>query len=179
LVPRTGSELTWLGAFHAYRAIAKELAKRFPQIEPLMPDALELGVEVQLPADSSLRARPRVVYVGGEFVAVSVEESSHESEPDLVASRLAARYVPLPKRLEPDLERGSTMLESSRPSVQGLALVVHQGHGGRVASLLAEHFATTIVTVAPEVPYEVVEQEGPVVVVHMLEEGNLHRAQAL
>lgn len=173
LMPRIGTELTWLGAFHAYRAIAKELAKRFGQLEPLPADALQLGVEIQLAPDASLSSRPRTVLVGGELIDVHVDPEPVETEPDLVASVLRARYVPLPKRLELDLERGSTMLENPRADLKAAAIVVHEGRGGRIASLLAEHFATTIVTVGHEVPLTVVEHEGPSVVVQLLEEANL------
>jgi hypothetical protein len=43
---RTGSELTWLGAFHAYRAIAKELADRGLIGGPMDRDSLARGVLV-------------------------------------------------------------------------------------------------------------------------------------
>lgn len=40
---RTGSELTWLGAFHAYRAIAKELADRGLTGGPMDRDSIARG----------------------------------------------------------------------------------------------------------------------------------------
>jgi hypothetical protein len=40
---RLGTGLTWTGAFHAYRAIAKELGKRIPAITPLPVSWLVLG----------------------------------------------------------------------------------------------------------------------------------------
>lgn len=168
LAPRTGIGLTWLGAFHAYRAVAKELAKRLPAIEPHLPEAIALGSAVEL--RNSLTGRARVALMGGEQVPVAVGSDAVETEPDLVSGGLRATYAPLPAELQSGLDRGSTLLECEHPDVQSSAVIVHNGRGGRVASLLAEHFSSTLVAVTRELPYDAVERESPAVVVQLEDE---------
>jgi hypothetical protein len=168
LTPRTGIGLTWLGAFHAYRAVAKELAKGLPGIEPHPPEAIALGSAVEL--RNSLTGRPRVALMSGEQVPVAVGSDAVETEPDLASGELRATYAPMSAELQSGLDRGSTLLECEDPDVQSTAIIVHNGRGGRLASLLAEHFSSTLVAVARELPYSAIERESPAVVVQVEDE---------
>lgn len=171
LAPRTGTGLTWTGAFHAYRALAKELAKRWPAIEPLPAKALKLGVQV--PVRESLAARERFALVAGERVLITPGPDPVETEGELVSGDLRAAFVPLMRPLEELLGHGASLLEVADPAVAESAMFVHAGGGARVASLVAEHFARTLVVGSGEVPYRAVQSESVLVVVELLEESGL------
>ncbi len=171
LMPSAGAGLTWTGAFHAYRALAKELAKRWPVIEPLPLAALKPGVQV--PLADSLAARERFALVRGRLVAIAVGLEPAQTEPELVSGGLGASFVPLTRSLEERLGPGASMLEVSDAQVSESAIVVHGGGGARVASFLAEHFARTLVAGNGEVPYEAAQSEDAVVVVELIDELNL------
>ncbi len=168
LVPRTASGLTWTGAFHAYRALAKELAKHWPAIQPLQPSALRLGVQV--PVKQSLAARERYALVGGARVRVAVGAEPGETEADLVSGDLQATFAPLARGLEERVGPGASLLEVTDPEVAETAIVVHPGGAGRVAGLLAEHFARTLAAGSGEVPYRAAESESAAVVVELVDE---------
>jgi hypothetical protein len=168
LVPRAGTSLTWIGAFYAYRALAKELAKRFPSLTPMPLEALRLGL--QIPVEPSLTARRRVALVGGELVSIVVGAEAAETEPDFLKDDLRAVYAPLPGGLEERLGDNASLLECRGAELSGHLLVVHEGSQARVASLLAEHFARTVIAVSGELPYEAIERESPVAVVQLLDE---------
>jgi hypothetical protein len=141
LFPRTGDQLTWVGAFHAARALAKALTGRVPGIAPIDVDALDLG-ELQ-PVTGALDDRPLAIWADGEAVGITgmTPGPAPDSEPALGArwQRQAAEVAP--GRWQ---RRGARHLPS--------ALVVHNGCGSRIAQVLAEHFSAC----------EVVESEGGV-----------------
>jgi hypothetical protein len=168
LTPRQGTGLTWLGAFHAYRALAKELSKRFPEISPMPPSALRLGVEI--PVKTSLAARDRFALVAGDRVPIALGSDPAETEPELVGSDLDAAFVPLPAALERQLGAGSSLLEVTAPDLPAVALVIHHGDGARIAGLLAEHFSRTFVSASGEIPYPFVESERVGLVVELVDE---------
>ncbi len=171
LMPRTGAGLTWTGAFHAYRALAKELAKRWPVIAPLPVAALALGVPV--PLRDSLAAQERFALVGGQRVPIAVGAEVVQTEPELVSGDLGATFAPLTATLEERLGPGASLLEVADAQVSDSAIVVHDGDSGRVASLLAEHFARTLVAGNGEIPYDAVQTEGAVLVIELIDEVSL------
>jgi hypothetical protein len=90
-----------------------------------------------------------------------------------VSGGLGATFVPLTRSLEERLGPGASMLEVTDAQLSESAIVVHAGGGARVASLLAEHFARTLVAGNGEVPYEAAQSEDAVVVVELIDEVNL------
>jgi hypothetical protein len=164
---RQGRQLTWTGAFHAYRAVAKELAKRFAQIEP-PTITLELGEPVE--AADPLRLLPRVALVGEEALPIAVEDESADQEPDLNRSRLSAMYAPLPEGLAARLGPRAALLERDEDSELPRAMIVHDGSGGRLVPFLAEHFSSTLVEVSDTPPYEVIHGQRPLVVIQIVSE---------
>jgi SGNH hydrolase-like domain, acetyltransferase AlgX len=164
---RQGRQLTWTGAFHAYRAVAKELAKRFAQIEP-PTTTLELGEPVE--AGDPLRSLPRVALVGEEPFPVAVDDESADQEPDLNRSRLSAMYAPLPDEIATGLGPRAALLERDENSDLPRAMIVHDGSGGRLVPFLAEHFSSTLVEVSDTPPYEVIDRQRPLVVIQIVSE---------
>lgn len=170
LVAPTGTTLSWRGGFFAYRAVAKDLAKRFPTLEPRPVTELRLGVEV--PLEEGLAARERVVLVGERAERLPAI-GGEEVEAELATDRLRALYAPMGRDLEERLRPGSSLLECDQADVVGTALIVHQRGGRRVAALLAEHFSRTIVSPGDQLPLRALEAERPIVAVQLLDERGL------
>jgi hypothetical protein len=166
-----GSGLTWPGAFHAYRAIARELGKRRADFTPRPVDALEFaspGV-----SDDPLPTRQRVALVGEELVDLAPGFEAAEEEPQPRAGHLAAMYSPVPDSIDRLAMARVSLLEHPQPEGKPTALVVHDGRAARVASFLAEHCRRTIVVVAEHLPLEVLEHEAVDVVVRVIDESRL------
>lgn len=163
---REGRLVTWTGAYHAYRAVIKELSKRFG---PIRPSFVELGLRDPADVTDPLRSLERVTLVGGETVPVADGEDSREQEPDLDRRNLAAMYVPLPDELAKHLSPRAALLEREESDLPR-AVVVHDGSGGRLVPFLAEHFSRTLVDVADALPFEAIAEEQPLVVVHVVSE---------
>jgi hypothetical protein len=169
---RAGSGWTWLGAFHAYRAIAKELAKRMPDLHPHPLKALELGDPVD--SDDPLPTRERVTLIRGELLPVAIDPGEPpDTEPDLVRARLETLYVPLPEPVAGLAGPGASVLEHPSPPHGSKGLLVHDGAGGRLAPFLAEHFARTVVVESQALPGGLLRHEAPAVVVHVISEAGL------
>jgi hypothetical protein len=130
LFPRTGETLTWVGAFHAARALAKALTGRVPGIAPIEVDALDLG-ELQ-PVTGALDDRALAVWADGEAVGVAglAPAPAPDSEP-----ALGARW----QRQAEEVAPGTWQRSGARRLPT--ALIVHDGCGGRIAPVLAEHFS--------------------------------------
>jgi hypothetical protein len=135
---RTGRSLTWVGAFHAYRAIARQLAVRLPALTPPSVADVELGPLEPVP--DTLAGGPLAVWVDGDVV------------------RIDGLARPIPADEEPILELGDTVA-SGKDVPAGL--VVHDGGGARIATLLGDHFSRTAVDVAGGVEESVVRSARP------------------
>ena len=168
--PRTGAGLSWLGASYAYRAVAKELAKRAPAIQPRPLEQFELALEV--PVQASLAAREQVVFIGGERKVVMNDPDTPETEPELAPTVTQASYVPVPPEVEARVGRGASLLTRARADVPTSAVVVHDGRGSRIATLLADHFGSTLVVVGDEPPYAALEGAGAAVLVQLVGEAS-------
>jgi hypothetical protein len=160
LFTRTGGELTWTGAFHAYRAVARALAPRVPALEPLPWGALDLGVHE--PVHDSL--------VGAALVRpAEAPEPWPEAEPALGDGlRLTARPAS-------DATAGVRRLE--RAAGEGAPRLLVAGDPGtdRIARLLAEHASTTLLTGGDRLDEELIRAERPDVVVCLLTDAGLLR----
>ncbi|MCW3062973.1 MAG: hypothetical protein JWN32_145 [Solirubrobacterales bacterium] len=135
---RTGRSLTWVGAFHAYRAIARQLAVRLPALAPPAVADVELGPLEPVP--DTLADGPLAVWVDGDVV------------------RIDGLARPIPADEEPILELGDTVA-SGKDLPAGL--VVHDGGGARITTLLGDHFSRTAVVVAGGVEESVVRSARP------------------
>lgn len=121
---RAGAGPTWLGAFSAYRAIAKLLAIALPALRPLACDALTLGPDV--PVRDAPEDAPLLRWQGASLV------------PDGSATGLAATA------LEPSLDASFTDPRPSTEDAAPEALIVHDELSRRVARLLAAHGSATL-----------------------------------
>jgi hypothetical protein len=171
LYPRTGTQLTWRGAFHAYRALAKELAKRWPAIEPIPVDGFRLGTRIAV--RPSLGARELVVPVGEALYTVVSGPPEAETEDDLAPRLLRATYAIVPREIERLTGPEASVLSCAKPQLPTSLMVVHDGAGARIAGLLAEHFASTLVVVGDEPPFGAAEQQGVQVVVQLIREATI------
>ncbi len=165
---RQGLSLTWTGAYHAYRAIAKELAKRFPAVEPVASAGLLLGGLVE--NAELLPHRERVTLMGRELVPVLPANEEPDVEPELVRDGFEAMFVPVPDSLAGQLGPAATLLELSPGSNLPTAVIVHDGSGERLVPFLAEHFARTVVEVGDGLPDPLIAAERPLVVVQIIGE---------
>jgi hypothetical protein len=165
---RQGEQLTWTGAFHAARAVTKELAKRFPAVGPPSTVMLELGTLVE--SNDQLRARERVTLLGGEAVPVALDDDSPERDAELVREQLNAMYAPLPAELAGQLGSGGALLEHRSGAELPRAVVLHDGPAERLVPFLAESFGRTLIEVTDGTPYAVIEQERPLVVIQFISE---------
>jgi hypothetical protein len=172
---RSSRGLSWLGAFAVYRAIAKELARARPGIEPLRREALRFDGLEALP--DSLSDLQRVVWVGSGTVAAATiaEDEDHEGQPRLDWTCLAGEYAVLPPELRA-IAGGAAALLRRRTADRGAgALVIHDGSAERVAPFLAEHFDRTLV-VGPGADLNLVVAElAPAVIVEIVAEATLLR----
>lgn len=163
--PRRGLGLTWLGAFEAYWAVMKELSKRVRGVSAPGSITLELGKEV--PLENPLVSRERIIRVGEESIPVVISDSEAETEPDLIRTSFTAMYSPVPEELAEQLGPEAAVLDSPNSTGSGELLIVHDGSGTRIIPFVAEHFTRTVVDVATELPYDVIEQRGPVAVLEI------------
>jgi hypothetical protein len=139
---RTGRSLTWVGAFHAYRAIARRLAVQVPALAP--PAVVDVDLGALEPVQDTLAGGPLAVWIDGDVV------------------RINGLARPIPADEEPILELGGTGGGGKdRPA----GLVVHGGGGARIATLLANHFAGTAAFVSDAVEESVVRSARPDVIV--------------
>jgi len=165
---RQGDQLTWNGAFHAARAVTKELAKRFAAVQPPSTAALELGTLVE--STDQLSLRERVTLLGGEAVLVATSDEIADRDADLARKQLTAMYVPLPTELAAQLGSGGALLEHGNGADLPRAVVLHDGPAQRLVPFLAESFGRTLVEVTDAMPYPVIEQERPMVVIQFISE---------
>ena len=122
---RAGTGPTWLGAFHAYRAVAKLLAVATRQLRPRPVDALLLGDDE--PVTDAPQDGPLLRWHGQALV------------PDGSAAGLAAtaREPALGPAFARDL--GHTGGEPPR------AVLVHDRSSRRIAELLGDHCSATLI----------------------------------
>ena len=119
---RAGTGPTWLGAFHAYRAIAKLLALAMAQLRPRPADALLLGDEEPVSdAPDGLLLR----WQGQALV------------PDGSAAGLAATAT------EPGLSPAFPRNVGSRNEAP-VATIIHDAPSRRIARLLGDHCEATL-----------------------------------
>jgi hypothetical protein len=142
---RTGRDLTWLGGFTAYRVLAKEVAKRHPEIEPLGRDVLTLGELEPLP--DSLAELPRLVWIGARVVPAGpgAHDEEREGRGRLRRGHLSAEYAVVEPALAAAAGSSVSLLRSRNPSRDASALVIHDGAAATLLPFLAEHYAQTLV----------------------------------
>jgi hypothetical protein len=174
---RTARGLTWLGAFAAYRAIAKQLAKSVDGIVPVTRGQLGFG-ELERSADS-LAELPRRVWIGTSTVLAgsAAEDEEYEGQPRLEWARLSTEYTVVPPEIADVAGSEVAMLRRREPGgVQGDALVIHDGAAERIAPFLAEHFERTLVVGAGADIDRVTAILKPGVIVEIVAEAALLRA---
>jgi hypothetical protein len=161
---RTGHGLTWTGAFHCYRAVVKELAKRHSGLEPLPISKLALDGLVPIPdPPHSLRLRA----LDGRSVAVG-EIDSDELEPDLDRETLTSSLRQSPEPI-PLLSREGQVFQRTVGQL-GTVVLVHEPGLERLAPFLAEHATLLISEVSSSLPVELIEQLDPTVVIQLMAE---------
>lgn len=162
---RSGAELTWTGAFHAYRALAKELAKRHPDLEPLPPGWLELGdlVPISQPLDGLER-------IGPSRLGAAIAEHETAVEPELATGKLTATHVTLSAELGPAIWAQAIALEQPDAPLSRVVLI-HEGAAARPARLLAEHCGQATIVTSSELPVALIDALRPALVVQILDEG--------
>lgn len=133
---RSGRSLTWLGAFHAYRAIAKTLG---PALVPRPAGDASLGPPE--PVADSLSGGTLATWLDGEAVPID------------------GLGRPLPADAEPTLDLPELRRGPRRRRPAGL--VVHDGGGERIAALLGEHCSRSTVLVAEDVDIEAARAAKP------------------
>ncbi len=142
----TARALTWPGAFAAYRAIAKELARLDPGLEPVQRSVLSFA-ELE-PVDDSLADLPRMAWLGSHAIAAGTAGHDEEAEghPRLDWSVLSTEYAALNPELSRSAGQAATLLRRIRGAERGdRALLIHDGSASRIAPFLAEHFDQTLV----------------------------------
>lgn len=173
----TARSLTWPGAFAAYRAIAKELARLAPGIHPVPRSVLSFA-ELE-PVEDSLADLPRMAWLGSHPIAAGTAGHDEEAEghPRLDWSVLSGEYVALSPELSPAAGPASTLLRHARGAeLVGRALLIHDGSAGRIAPFLAEHFEQTLVVGEGADLEAVVAAFVPGVIVEVVAEGALLQA---
>lgn len=152
---RTGSGLTWFGAFAAYRAVAKELA-RLGWIEPPLPPGW-------------LRRRDLTpVPAAGE---PSRRRRTPEFEPALDDRHFTAHEVAHAAELAP--LAGPDARTRTRPYHPGPTAVLVTGTAGRrLTPFLAEHFGTTHAISGSGRLEEVTRRAAPAVVIVVMADGD-------
>jgi hypothetical protein len=165
---RQGRQLSWPGAFHAHRAVVKELAKRFGAVAAGSGPALELGELVEV--SDPLQRRERIALVGEEVVPVLVGDEGPEQEPELVRAQLDAMYVSLPPDTAAELGPSAALLERGAGTDLPSAVVLHDGSGERLVPFLAEHFGRMLVEESAGLPMAAIQRERPLVVIQLLSE---------
>jgi hypothetical protein len=173
--PRTARGLTWPGAFAAYRAIAKLLARLRPEVTPRLRSALSLA-ELEPLADS-LAELPRLVWIGdGPLPAgIAADDEEHEGQPRLDWTGMATEYAVLAPELAALAGPAAALLRRRHPGDGVDAMVVHDGSATRIAALLAEHFERTLV-LGPGADLDgVLELLTPAVMIEVVAESTLVR----
>lgn len=151
---RTGSGLTWLGAFAAYRAVAKELARRGWIETPLPPGWLARRGLTPVPAASETSRR----------------HGQPEFEPRLDDRHFTATELALPAELAS--LAGPEDRALTRPDHPGPTAVLVTGAAGRrLTPFLAEHFGRTLVLSGTRGAEEFVQRTGAAVVVRLVADG--------
>ena len=156
---RTGGELTWTGAFHAYRAVARALALRVPGLEPLPMSALDLGVYEPVHDSRVGRSLLRTV--------ADLPEPWPDAEPGLGAG------LTLDARPASDAAPGVRRLERVMAPDAPRLLVAGDEGTHRIARLLAEHASTTLLTDAERIDEELLGAERPGIVVRIVTDARL------
>lgn len=168
---RQGTSLTWSGAFHGYRAVAKELSKAFRELEPAAPETLLTADPVA--ARNDLAGLPRAVAVGSDLVPVQAPATEEpEREPGL-GNELAAAPVPAPTDVVQRSASPVTLLRVAGRDDLPSALVVDDGSGHRMIELLAEHFARTTVVAGNSVDTALAAAAAPSLVVQFLSDRSI------
>jgi hypothetical protein len=141
---RTGRGITWLGAFAAYRAIAKELAKSRQEIAPALRDELTLG-DLE-PVAEPLSELARVVWIGSGPVAAGTgaHYEDQEGEPRQGGGGAGWEYAVIGAELAAIAGPAAAMMSRREPAGAGTALVIHDGSAQRIAPFLAAHFDRTV-----------------------------------
>jgi len=137
---RAGIGPTWIGAFHAYRAIAKHIALAVPSRRPAGAHALVLGPDE--PVSDAPRGGVLARWQNGSLV------------PDGDAASLAA--TALEPSLGPELA-----LDIDADGGAGV-LIVHDAAADRIAQLLAMHGPTELILSDTPDPTDVLEHEPDV-----------------
>jgi hypothetical protein len=152
LFPRTGSRLTWVGAFFAARAIAKAVSARFETVSPLPADGLDLGPLAQL--SDTLTRNEHVAWINDGFVQIGARPPAEEELEPTLGDRTAL----VARRASSDgVERWERLERPELPS----ALVVTDGSGARIARLLAESFSRCAIVEADRVTGNLVRSHWP------------------
>jgi hypothetical protein len=149
---RLGTGLTWVGAFHGSRAIVKELGKRLPDVAPLPLSWLTLGELVE--SEDSLDERQPL-----------------EVEPGLAAGTLRASEKAVDDVAAKLLSEKSWVLERDGAENEMRAVVLVEGAERRIALILAEHFAQTIVVPTAGAPAAAIAWAKPHAVIQVLVDG--------
>jgi hypothetical protein len=108
---RRGASLTWTGAFHGYRAIAKELGKRVEGLEPLPIGWLKLGGLV--PTPDRLEREPELEIGSGGTSKLPAAVIVDDGAGDRIARFLAEHFTQT--KMIPGGELTAELIERERP----------------------------------------------------------------
>lgn len=170
-----GGGLTWLGGFHAYRRVAKEIAKSLAGIDPLRPGDLKLGEPEPVP--DSLADLPRLFWIGVDTIPAGVPSSDEEQagQPSLDWSTLPGEHVVVPSELRPVAGEAPVLLRRREPCGGPDALVIHDGVASTIAPFLVEHFERVLLVRGDADLEGLLAAFAPVVVLEIVAEPSLLR----
>jgi hypothetical protein len=165
---RTDTNWNHRGAFFAYRALMKEIAKRLPSLEPLPVDGAAFVTDFRFRGD--LADKPKFSLAGDEFVPFTEDREWEEEADEIDASKLKAKRMPAPKHLEVTGDRAPHFYE--RPDHEDLPRAILLGDSCclNLIPWLAEHFRRFTFLWTSELPFEAIELELPDIVIHVISE---------
>jgi hypothetical protein len=177
LFSATGSALTWRGGLHAYRAIAKELAKTLTELRPRPALDEALHTDQLEPVPDSLAALPRLVWLGDDtsLVGSAAGDEPREGRAALDWRRIAAEYV-VPEPALTAQAGGHVAVLRRRQANRGRSLLlVHDGAAAALLPFLSDNF-DELVIVGPDADVGgILALRRPAVVVEVLAESSLLR----
>lgn len=145
---RTGTGLTWIGAFHAYRAVVRSLAHQIPGLTPLALSEFDVGPLA--PVADSLAQAPKVAWLDGGLVTLD-----------------GLRRVD-PLDVEPALAQAPNSRAVDVSGRVGRGLIFHGRRGGRIAQLVAAHVLPSRVVEAERFDPELIDRERPGLIVWLM-----------
>lgn len=151
---RAGTGPTWLGAFHAYRAVAKLLATAVPALQPRAAGAILLDGQAAV-TDAPVEG-PLLRWQG------------HALVPDGITTPVTATATEA--ALSPGFPRDVRGGAGAAPR----AVIVHDRWSGRVAELLGDHCDATQIAATVADP-DLLERHDASVAVWLVSDGTLAR----